>query len=171
MTTTPATFHPFPRLPTELRLQIWESSIENQIQQPVITVRVAAKGWRLTRVPPPPGVLYTNRESRNATLKNPSLRSFRIGPDSSPAYIHFSPQTTILELEIATDDEHSKCHDADQCITWRRIEDVLRDALSATETLHLRRRKIVDGTELGGEAHRLAPYGGAATLPTSSRGV
>jgi hypothetical protein len=65
-----ATFHLFPRLPAELRLRVWELTVEPR------TVKVEFKGtyegslWfeTLHSTTPIPGPLQTCRESRNAEL-------------------------------------------------------------------------------------------------------
>lgn len=84
MTTT---FHPFPRLPLELRLVIWEASIsprtinfrtcafrcggddqEQRVEVSIPTPKPNISFWTFTSIPPPPPILHTCRESRNIGL-------------------------------------------------------------------------------------------------------
>lgn len=66
-----ATFHPFPRLPTVLRLQIWEMTVEPRIVE-IRCRRFCTYGrgteWILYSSTPIPAPLQTCRESRNARL-------------------------------------------------------------------------------------------------------
>ncbi|KAK3492027.1 uncharacterized protein B0T23DRAFT_316933 [Neurospora hispaniola] len=81
------TFHPFPRLPLELRLVIWEASIsprtinfrtcafrcggddqEQRVEVSIPTPKPNISFWTFTSTPPPPPILHTCRESRNIGL-------------------------------------------------------------------------------------------------------
>ncbi|KAF2003792.1 hypothetical protein P154DRAFT_590260 [Amniculicola lignicola CBS 123094] len=65
-----ATFHPFPRLPFELRAQIWEMTVEPR----VVDVRVAYSneimeyGRRLVSSTSTPAILHVCREARDHGL-------------------------------------------------------------------------------------------------------
>lgn len=61
-----ATFHPFPRLPFELRAQIWEATVEPR----TVEVRIRYKNSipRLVSLTPVPAPLQTCREARNLKL-------------------------------------------------------------------------------------------------------
>lgn len=137
-----ATFHLFNRLPAELRFQIWEDAIDNELQ-PVLTVRITTVGWLLTSFPTLPGVFLASRESRNIALKHSGMRSFRIGPAKHPRRIYFNPRITILEVELVTFNKYgrpTRSYKADpEEITWKKLEMLLQGALHATEHLHILR--------------------------------
>ncbi|KAH4065776.1 hypothetical protein HBH98_108680 [Parastagonospora nodorum] len=65
-----STFHPFPRLPFELRAQIWEMTVEPR----TVTVYVKTSNgfrsgaWRLVTPTPVPATLHSCREARNHGL-------------------------------------------------------------------------------------------------------
>lgn len=59
-TTTTSTFHPFPRLPFELRVRIWELTVEPR----VVELRVALPMHRIRSSTPVPAQLQTCREAR-----------------------------------------------------------------------------------------------------------
>jgi hypothetical protein len=71
-----ATFHPFPRLPKELRLQIWEATVEPRVVHTECKYcsparyygRAPRRLMGLSSSTPIPGPLQTCREARNARL-------------------------------------------------------------------------------------------------------
>ncbi|KAK4233498.1 hypothetical protein C8A03DRAFT_47975 [Achaetomium macrosporum] len=65
-----ATFHPFPRLPFELRAQIWEMSVEPRTVEVRIVYgnRHLQEGPRLLTFTPVPAILQTCREARSLGL-------------------------------------------------------------------------------------------------------
>jgi len=138
-----ARFHLFNRLPAELRFQIWEDAIDNELQ-PVLTVRIATVGWLLTSIPTPPGGLLTSRESRNTALKHSGMRSFRIGSAKHSRRIYFNPSITILEVELVTSNKYGKTTrsykvNPEEKVTWKKLERLLQGALHATEHMHILR--------------------------------
>jgi hypothetical protein len=71
----PKTFHPFPRLPVELRLQIWVEGIQDQDPKVVEiswTNRCGEPFWfcPLENAPKPSPFLRTNKETRQVYLEN-----------------------------------------------------------------------------------------------------
>ena len=64
------TFHPFPRLPAELRLRVWELTVEPRTVKVEFRGRTEGSRWFevLHSTTPIPGSLQTCRESRNAGL-------------------------------------------------------------------------------------------------------
>ncbi|KAI1209373.1 uncharacterized protein F4807DRAFT_91646 [Annulohypoxylon truncatum] len=68
-----STFHPFPRLPTELRECIWAFTIEPRVVEVrVVDIRVASDSWaripKLVSPTPVPAILQTCQEARNMGL-------------------------------------------------------------------------------------------------------
>ncbi|CAN9281586.1 unnamed protein product [Alternaria alternata] len=65
-----ATFYPFPRLPTEIRLRVWELTVEPRTVKIDFKSRTEGSRWFqvLSSATPIPGPLQTCRESRNAGL-------------------------------------------------------------------------------------------------------
>ncbi|KAJ5046856.1 hypothetical protein J3E74DRAFT_466785 [Bipolaris maydis] len=62
-------FHPFPRLPYELRMQIWEMTVEPRIVNAELTHQTpTGRAHYLTSSTPVPAVLQTCREARNHGL-------------------------------------------------------------------------------------------------------
>jgi hypothetical protein len=64
-----ATFHLFPRLPAELRLRVWELTVEPRTVKVGFKSRYEGELWQTTALyskTPIPGPLQTCRESRNA---------------------------------------------------------------------------------------------------------
>lgn len=61
-----ATFHPFPRLPFELRAQIWEATVEPRTVE--VFIRYKDEIPRLVSTTPVPAPLQTCREARNLKL-------------------------------------------------------------------------------------------------------
>ena len=95
-----ATFHPFPRLPAELRAQIWQMTVEPRI----VEVRLRVRGkWgektfnKLTSPTPVPAPLQTCRESRNAGLYQ---RCFSDMPWRGGAAKDAEPRYVWLNLDI-----------------------------------------------------------------------
>jgi hypothetical protein len=76
-----ATFHPFPRLPFELRAQIWEATVEPRIVE--VRIRHKDKIPRLISPTPVPGPLQTCREARNLKLYR---QEFSELPQDRPRY-------------------------------------------------------------------------------------
>jgi hypothetical protein len=76
-----ATFHPFPCLPFELRVRIWEATVEPR----TVEVRIHHKDKipRLTSPTPVPGPLQTCQESRNLKLYR---QKFSELPQDRPRY-------------------------------------------------------------------------------------
>ena len=64
-----ATFHPFPRLPYELRMQIWEMTVEPRVVNVELTrQKPIRQAFYLTSSTPVPAVLQSCREARNHGL-------------------------------------------------------------------------------------------------------
>jgi hypothetical protein len=63
-----ATFHPFPRLPYELRAQIWEMTVEPRVVNVECRWGEATRQICLTSSTPVPAVLEACREARNHGL-------------------------------------------------------------------------------------------------------
>jgi hypothetical protein len=84
-----ATFHPFPRLPAELRDQIWEMTVEPR----TIDVRVCRdRSWnpgRLVSSTPVPATLQSCREARNhlQTLYRRAFSELDQTPGSERRYV------------------------------------------------------------------------------------
>jgi hypothetical protein len=76
-----ATFHPFPRLPFELRAQIWEATVEPRVVE--VRIRHKDKIPRLISPTPVPGPLQTCREARNLKLYR---QEFSRLPEDRPQY-------------------------------------------------------------------------------------
>ncbi|KAF2712751.1 hypothetical protein K504DRAFT_531801 [Pleomassaria siparia CBS 279.74] len=141
-TTTMATFHPFRLLPMELRLNIWECAIEEEMYDASVTIHVDKRTWDITALPKTPAVFYATRESRNSTLRYSGIRSYRIGCEN--AHIYFNPKHTVLEIAFTASQEPRKLrwlYEQYQRyieeITWSKIAEVLGNAIYATEHLHL----------------------------------
>lgn len=67
-----STFHPFTRLPPELRLHIWDIAAS---EPRVVTLsefksKPYSRLYNLTSFTPPPSILHVSRESRSAGLKH-----------------------------------------------------------------------------------------------------
>ncbi|KAK3324789.1 hypothetical protein B0T19DRAFT_402987 [Cercophora scortea] len=99
-----ATFHPFPRLPTELRLRIWELTASNPR-----VVEVRERGRLKSRAfwaspTPVPAVLHTCRESRSLLLSPTNggrtrfTKAFTYGMQPRHTWVNFAADT------IHTDD-------------------------------------------------------------------
>jgi hypothetical protein len=91
----PKTFHLFPNLPTELRLQVW-----TQILQPsVVTVRWKSTLGTFTSTRKPPLILSVNRESREIGHRHYTL-SFAFRPEL--ARVYFAPALDTLCIDWKT---------------------------------------------------------------------
>lgn len=99
-----ATFHPFPRLPTELRLQIWEMTVEPRI----VDVRVdheaypyavpsAPKRW-LASTTPVPAVLHTCSEARNHGLYKRVFSELNANCDEESRYVWANLDFDMIDI-------------------------------------------------------------------------
>jgi hypothetical protein len=90
-----ATFHPFPRLPLELRIQIWAQAVTHERVVRVRALRHPSTGsggyWSPT---PTPAVTRTCQESRKYCSYQPA---FKIA--TSPRYIWVCFESDIVQME------------------------------------------------------------------------
>ncbi|KAI0882845.1 uncharacterized protein GGS22DRAFT_195566 [Annulohypoxylon maeteangense] len=63
-----STFHPFSRLPTELRLHIWALAVEPRIVELRVVPDDSSQVQRLVSLTPAPAIVQTCQESRNLGL-------------------------------------------------------------------------------------------------------
>ncbi|KAI1410091.1 hypothetical protein F5Y13DRAFT_76874 [Hypoxylon sp. FL1857] len=63
-----STFHPFPRLPTELRLRIWALTVEPRVVEVRVVPDNPLEVQRLVSPTPVPAILQTCQEARNLGL-------------------------------------------------------------------------------------------------------
>ncbi|KAF6797587.1 hypothetical protein CSOJ01_12905 [Colletotrichum sojae] len=91
-TATTSTFHPFQRLPLELRILIWELTVESR----VVELRVAAKGpmRHLRSSTPVPAQLQTCREAR----EHPTTHHDTEGDPERERYVWFNYEIDILSI-------------------------------------------------------------------------
>jgi hypothetical protein len=102
-----STFHPFPRLPAELRLQIWQFTIEPRI----VDIQIKYKrhttpphrphGPFLSSSTPIPAVLQTCRESRNAGLYQRAVSDLQVlenPTDAEKRYIWINFDIDMLDI-------------------------------------------------------------------------
>ncbi|KAF2743581.1 hypothetical protein M011DRAFT_372674, partial [Sporormia fimetaria CBS 119925] len=93
-----STFHPFPRLPCELRLQIWEHAVEPR----TIEVRYRAyKPERLLCTNPVPAIMEACREARDVGLKlyeKAFLDSIPGRPDLGERYIWLNWDFDVISI-------------------------------------------------------------------------
>ncbi|CAO2650694.1 Nn.00g019860.m01.CDS01 [Neocucurbitaria sp. VM-36] len=88
-----ATFHPFPRLPLEIRIQIWGSAIVEGRVLKVRELRSRASYWSPT---PVPAVTRASQESRKYCSYQ---KAFIV--DQSPHYIWTSFESDIIQMNSA----------------------------------------------------------------------
>lgn len=100
-----ATFHPFPRLPFELRARIWEMSVEPRAVE--IRFKRACETWGTVHYAesstPMPGVLQACREVRNLGLYQ---RAFSSGDEPRYVWVNFETDMISIgdtDLEIIDD--------------------------------------------------------------------
>lgn len=130
------TFHPFPRLPAELRAQIWELTVEPRVVD--VRVRMEHCIWRgkVTRVvrssTPVPGPLQTCREARNSRLYQREFsdldyivtvarknRRPRPGPEPERRYVWLNLDIDMVSIGSTA----IKCYDSvDHSIKRLRLE-------------------------------------------------
>ncbi|PVH94049.1 hypothetical protein DM02DRAFT_721470 [Periconia macrospinosa] len=108
-----ATFHPFPRLPFELRVQIWEMSVEPRTVQ----LRKKHRDPRYYRHPlwtsttPVPAVLQVCREARYHGLYQMSFFSDVLAPDLVPRFVWVNLEIDIIDIgEALFEDYQSIAH-------------------------------------------------------------
>jgi hypothetical protein len=68
-----STFHPFPRLPFELRAQIWEETVRPRVVKVEVAQDRPEDPWYLETSTPAPAPLHACREARNARLYRKSF--------------------------------------------------------------------------------------------------
>ncbi|KAF2730199.1 hypothetical protein EJ04DRAFT_586655 [Polyplosphaeria fusca] len=94
-----ATFHPFRRLATELRIQIWELTVEPRTVN--IQVRHRDKAYRrgafLTSSTPVPAVLQTCQEARNLGLYQKCFSELAM-PDKGLGYVWANLDIDIIDV-------------------------------------------------------------------------
>jgi hypothetical protein len=119
-----ATFHPFPRLPLELRMQIWTQAVTHER---VVKVRACTGGARAYWSPTPaPAVTRACQESRKCCSYQPA---FKVA--ESPRHIWTCFESDIIQLES------------------RLIESFVKreDSLEKTEIRHLRLEVLYNGDD------------------------
>ncbi|KAF1848669.1 uncharacterized protein K460DRAFT_267561, partial [Cucurbitaria berberidis CBS 394.84] len=120
------TFHPFSRLPAELRDSIFNFSMPS-----TTTIHISEAEFEVTQISSPPSLLTTSHEAREAALKW-ELKKYPIWTVDDWQDIYLSPSSdTILELVI----EPSKSHTLN--ITWTELHEILHDALTEAKRLHI----------------------------------
>ncbi|KAM0286721.1 hypothetical protein ACHAQH_000741 [Verticillium albo-atrum] len=93
-----ASFYPFPRLPAELRLQIWKLAAQPRL----LVVEKAADSTDFESPTPPPAVVHVCRESRNF---GPYKKAFASDDSSRYAWANFDLDTIHVEcLHISRPD-------------------------------------------------------------------
>ncbi|KAI1108859.1 hypothetical protein F5Y14DRAFT_456581 [Nemania sp. NC0429] len=150
-----ATFHHFPRLPPELRVQIWEAAVVPR------TVEVGIPGQsavprRLVSPTPVPAILQTCREARNPGLYQKAfselasidaadgeprhvwlrfeIDTVSIGTTALGAFREVAPLIRRLRLERAHSDEYFYHYEAETLralVNAREIHVVCADGLGA----------------------------------------
>lgn len=100
LATTGATFHPFPRLPLELRLKIWRSSLPGPR-----LIRISVEDGSFKSNTPHPLGLQICKESREETLRIYQL-SIAVEPSKNHIYIN-TDHDGLLLLSPSSDDYHS----------------------------------------------------------------
>lgn len=91
----PKTFHPFPKLPIEIRLEIWGFTIKPTF----VNISWSPARRRFTSPRRPPAILQCDRESRQYGLKTYQL-SFASSPDL--AQIYFSYAIDVVWFDWST---------------------------------------------------------------------
>jgi hypothetical protein len=84
-------FYPFPRLPLELRMQIWAQAVTHER---VVKVRALRRGGGYWSPTPAPAVTRTCQESRKYCSYQPA---FKVG--ESPRYIWTCFESDIIQIE------------------------------------------------------------------------
>jgi hypothetical protein len=97
-----ATFHPFPRLPAELRLQIWESTVEPRSVDvqvcPKWTVGDKTYSTYLASSTPVPGPLHTCREARNQGLYQQAFSELAASDGSGRPYVWANLDIDVISI-------------------------------------------------------------------------
>ncbi|KAF2112744.1 hypothetical protein BDV96DRAFT_156625 [Lophiotrema nucula] len=144
-------FHPFPRLPTELRLQIWGTATSNWNTPSLIKINIDTVNWVITGFSSPlPGILAATHESRSAALpfcvriesqcENSLPFSGRILSETPKycGYIVKGSSITLLELDFRPEYRQADWDDYSNAITWEHIDEIVPEVLGLAEHLHLR---------------------------------
>ncbi|KAF2027751.1 hypothetical protein EK21DRAFT_50758, partial [Setomelanomma holmii] len=103
------TFHPFPRLPAELRARIWEMTIEPRIvdvqirfKKDTTTVPHSSYGPFLSSPTPVPGPLQTCREARYGRLYHGTFSNLAIAngapKDSERRYVWLNIDIDMISI-------------------------------------------------------------------------
>ncbi|KAI1120156.1 hypothetical protein F5Y10DRAFT_290218 [Nemania abortiva] len=111
-----STFHPFPRLPTEIRLQIWEMTVvprtvEIHIAHERMPPSPSLVGWRrypepedlpyLVSPTPVPAILQTCCEARNLGLYQKALSELAGLDGAEPRYVWLDLEIDMISIGIA----------------------------------------------------------------------
>jgi hypothetical protein len=92
------TFHPFPLLPLELRIQIWTDAFHSIVLNRVLTIRKRRTHDAYSSPTPPPALINTCRESRKYTGDH-YQKCFTV--EGSPQYIWANLSTDIIFMNGA----------------------------------------------------------------------
>lgn len=100
MSTSERTFHPFSRLPAELRLQIWEQSRESGREVDVrFELREHRDGRHLMSRTPTPAILHTCREARYSNIYRQAFSDVQYGTERSErSYVWVNWDCDIINI-------------------------------------------------------------------------
>lgn len=98
-----ATFHPFPRLPAELRSQIWKLTTEPRIVDVMLQYKRDEYGRQIDNDKylvwhePSPAVLHTCREARHE-MPHQKVFSELAGPEGSRSYVWLALEIDMIHI-------------------------------------------------------------------------
>jgi hypothetical protein len=93
-----STFHPFPRLPFELRAQIWEETIRPRVVKVEVGQDRPEDPWYLRTSTPPPAPLHACREARNARLYQKSFTELANPNGAGQQYVWLNLDIDIISI-------------------------------------------------------------------------
>jgi len=141
-----ATFHPFPRLPLELRIQTWAQAVTNERVVKVRAPRRQSAGsggyWSPT---PTPAVTRTCKESRKFCSYQPA---FKIA--TSPRYIWACFESDIVQIESGLVEAFAEREDSLEKTEIRHFRlEVFNDLYDASELfVHYHSQRLRDFPKL-----------------------
>lgn len=128
-----STFYPFPRLPMELRLDIWEAAAD--LYDEPVTIHISIIDQKILSPVPSPALLNVNTEPRKCMkrcfLPVQSVDGKTLG--------FFKNKISLLEIDFAPASDHDHLHCWYGHASWIHFSTMLGGLLQMAEHLHLRR--------------------------------
>ncbi|KAH6625881.1 hypothetical protein C7974DRAFT_209240 [Boeremia exigua] len=118
--TAMSTFHPFPRLPYELRMQIWEMTVEPRTVHAEFTNPIYPdRTYYLTSSTPVPAVLQACREARNHGLYQKAFSEIAVhGRGAQYVWVDFAIDT--IDIGTSTFDSFKPVAPLIQLLRFKR---------------------------------------------------